>query len=266
MSVQHPSSNENILLREDLDGVVTLTLNRPAHFNALSEEMLIALQSAFDDIAGDMNVRCVVLGAAGRAFCSGHDLKQMRANSTQEYYEALFARCSRVMHSMVDLPVPVIARVQGMATAAGCQIVASCDLAVAAESATFAVSGINVGLFCSTPAVALSRNISPKRAFDMLVTGRFITAAEALSNGLISGMAPDDELDAAVATLTAEICSKSPVAIRTGKAMFGRQRAMNLEEAYRFAGSVMACNMMAEDVAEGIDAFIAKRKPVWKGR
>jgi enoyl-CoA hydratase/carnithine racemase len=170
------------------------------------------------------------------------------------------------MQSIVNLPVPVIAQVQGLATAAGCQLVASCDLAVAAESATFAVSGINVGLFCSTPAVALSRNIPPKRAFDMLVTGRFINADEALAAGLISRVAPDAELDSAVAALTAEICSKSPVAIRTGKAMFGRQRMMSLEEAYNYAGNVMACNMMAEDAAEGIDAFIAKRNPVWKGR
>ncbi len=266
MSLQNAVSDETVLLREDRDGVVTLTLNRPAQFNALSEEMLAALQSALDSISADENVRCVVIAGAGKAFCAGHDLKQMRANPRQEYYEGLFARCSRVMQSIVNLPVPVIARVHGMATAAGCQLVATCDLAVAAESATFAVSGINVGLFCSTPAVALSRNISPRRAFDMLVTGRFIPAAEALSYGLISRMAPDGELDAAVAALTGEICSKSPVAIRTGKAMFSHQRSMGLEEAYAYAGGVMACNMMAEDAAEGIDAFIAKRKPVWKGR
>lgn len=266
MSLQHAPSNENILLREDRAGVVTLTLNRPAQFNALSEEMLAALQAALDDIAADESVRCVVLAGAGRAFCAGHDLKQMRANPRQDYYEALFARCSRIMQGVVNLPVPVIARVHGMATAAGCQLVASCDLAVAAESATFAVSGINVGLFCSTPAVALSRNVAPKHAFDMLVTGRFIPAAEALSFGLVSRMAPDAELDAAVAALTAEICAKSPVAIRTGKAMFSRQRSMGLEEAYAYAGNVMACNMMAEDAAEGIDAFIGKRKPEWKGR
>jgi enoyl-CoA hydratase/carnithine racemase len=266
MSLQHAASNENILMREDRDGVVTLTLNRPAQFNALSEEMLAALQSALDEIATDEDVRCVVLAAAGKAFCAGHDLKQMRANPRQDYYETLFAKCSRVMQSIVNLPVPVIAQVHGMATAAGCQLVATCDLAVAAESATFAVSGINVGLFCSTPAVALSRNVSPKQAFDMLVTGRFISAADALSYGLVSRTAPDAELDAAVASLTNEICSKSPVAIRTGKAMFSRQRSMSLEEAYAYAGNVMACNLMAEDAAEGIDAFIAKRKPVWKGR
>jgi enoyl-CoA hydratase/carnithine racemase len=266
MSAQQALSDDSILMREEQDGVVTLTLNRPAQFNALSEEMLEALQEALDDLKQDEAVRCVVIAASGKAFCAGHDLKQMRANPRQEYYDALFAQCSRVMQAIVNLPVPVIARVHGMATAAGCQLVASCDLAVAAESATFAVSGINVGLFCSTPAVALSRNVSPKHAFDMLVTGRFISSAEALSFGLVSRVAPDAELDEAVETLTASICAKSPVAIRTGKAMFGRQRSMSLEEAYSYAGNVMACNLMAEDAAEGIDAFIEKRKPVWKGR
>jgi len=266
MSAQQVLSDESILLREDRNGVVTLTLNRPAQFNVLSEEMLAALQEALDDIAEDESIRCVVLAAAGKAFCAGHDLKQMRANPRQDYYEDLFARCSRVMQAIVNLPVPVIARVHGMATAAGCQLVATCDLAVASESATFAVSGINVGLFCSTPAVALSRNIAPKQAFDMLVTGRFISSAEALSFGLVNRVAPDAELDRILDTLTAEICAKSPVAVRTGKAMFARQRSMSLEEAYSYAGNVMARNMMAEDASEGIDAFIEKRKPVWKGR
>ncbi|KLK91139.1 enoyl-CoA hydratase [Microvirga vignae] len=266
MSAQQNIPEEPILIREDREGVATLTLNRPGQYNALSEEMLQALQQSLDELAVDESVRCVVIAAAGKAFCAGHDLKQMRSNPRQEYYEDLFQRCGRVMQSIVNLPVPVIARVHGMATAAGCQLVASCDLAVAAESATFAVSGINVGLFCSTPAVALSRNVAPKQAFEMLVTGRFISAAEALSCGLINRVAPDSEFDAAVAELTSAICSKSPVAIRTGKAMFGRQRSMSLEDAYAYAGQVMACNMMAEDAAEGIDAFIEKRKPVWKGR
>jgi enoyl-CoA hydratase/carnithine racemase len=265
-SLQHAAANEDILLREDRDGVVTLTLNRPAQFNALSETLLAALQAALDDIAADARVRCVVLAAAGKAFCAGHDLKEMRANPRQDHYEALFAACSRVMQSIVGLPVPVIARVHGMATAAGCQLVATCDLAVAAESASFAVSGINVGLFCSTPAVALSRNIAPKHAFDMLMTGRFVPAREALAYGLVNRAVPDAELDAALAELVAEICAKSPVAVRTGKAMFARQLAMRLDEAYAYAGSVMACNMMSDDAAEGIDAFIAKRKPVWTGR
>ncbi|WP_457090204.1 enoyl-CoA hydratase [Microvirga sp. P5_D2] len=259
-------ADEPILIREDREGVVTLMLNRPGQYNVLSEEMLRALQKSLDELAADEGVRCVVIGAAGKAFCAGHDLKQMRSDPRQEYYEDLFERCSQVMQSIVNLPVPVIARVHGMATAAGCQLVASCDLAVAGESATFAVSGINVGLFCSTPAVALSRNVAPKQAFDMLVTGRFISAAEALSYGLINRVAPDAELNAAVALLTEAICSKSPVAIRTGKVMFARQRSMNLADAYDYAGQVMACNMMAEDAAEGIDAFIEKRKPEWRGR
>ncbi|WP_243371432.1 enoyl-CoA hydratase [Microvirga solisilvae] len=266
MSAQTMTSEEPILTREERDGVVTLTLNRPRQYNALSEEMLHALQESLDGIATDESVRCVVIAGAGKAFCAGHDLKQMRSNPHQDYYEDLFQCCGRVMQSIVNLPVPVIARVHGMATAAGCQLVASCDLAIAAESASFAVSGINVGLFCSTPAVALSRNVAPKQAFEMLVTGRFVSAAEAVTYGLINRVAPDAELDAAVAELTSSICSKSPVAIRTGKAMFARQRSMSLEEAYAYAGQVMACNMMAEDAAEGIDAFIAKRKPVWKGR
>jgi len=228
MSAQLSVSGEAILLRDVRDGVMTLTLNRPARFNALSEEMLAALQDALDDITADETIRCVVLAASGKAFCAGHDLKQMRANPRQDYYEALFSQCSRVMQAIVNLPVPVVARVHGMATAAGCQLVATCDLAVAAQSATFAVSGINVGLFCSTPAVALSRNIAPKHAFDMLVTGRFISSAEAMSFGLVNRVVPDADLDSAVDALTAEICAKSPVAIRTGKAMFARQRSMGL--------------------------------------
>jgi enoyl-CoA hydratase/carnithine racemase len=266
MSEQQLVSDNPILFREDRDGVVTLTLNQPGQYNVLSEKMLQALQVNLDELTADNSVRCVVIGATGKAFCAGHDLKQMRANPRQDYYENLFERCSRVMQGIVNLPVPVIARVHGMATAAGCQLVASCDLAVAGESATFAVSGINVGLFCSTPAVALSRNVAPKQAFDMLVTGRFISATEALSYGLINRVAPDAELDKAVGALADAICSKSPVAIRTGKAMFALQRSMSLEDAYAYAGQVMACNMMAEDAAEGIDAFIGRRKPQWKGR
>ncbi len=252
------------LLSARAGGVVTLTLHRPAQFNALSEDLLAALQSALDAIAADDSVRCVVLAAAGRAFCAGHDLKQMRATPDQAYYEDLFQRCSRVMQSIAALPVPVIARVHGMATAAGCQLVATCDLAVAAASAAFAVSGINVGLFCSTPAVALSRNVPPKRALDMLMTGRFIDATEALDIGLISRLAPDAELDAVLATVTDAICAKSAVAVRTGKAMFAHQAAMPVQDAYAYAGQVMARNMMAADAGEGIDAFMAKRAPVWR--
>ncbi|WP_254276307.1 enoyl-CoA hydratase [Halomonas sp. 3H] len=254
------------VLRQDHDGVTTLTLNRPGSFNALSEEMLEALQDELARLADDGGVRCVVIAAEGRAFCAGHDLKQMRDNPDKAYYQTLFARCGAVMQAIVELPVPVIARVQGLATAAGCQLVASCDLAVAARSARFAVSGINAGLFCSTPAVALSRNVARKRAMELLFTGEFIDAETARDWGLVNRIADDEALDAAVAELTTSICAKSAVAVRTGKAMFQRQLQMPLDEAYAFAGEVMACNMMAEDAGEGIDAFIEKRAPQWRDR
>ncbi|MDQ7731793.1 enoyl-CoA hydratase [Halomonas sp. SpR1] len=260
------SSTAPILQRLDHQGVTTLTMSTPERFNALSEAMLGALHDALTEIADDSSVRCVVLAAEGKAFCAGHDLKQMRANPDKAYYQALFTRCSDVMQEIVHLPVPVVAKVQGIATAAGCQLVASCDLAVAARSARFAVSGINVGLFCSTPAVALSRNVAPKRAMEMLLTGEFISAEQAAEWGLINRMAEDDALDEATNALTASICAKSAVAVRTGKAMFARQLAMPLDEAYAFAGKTMAGNMLAEDVGEGIDAFIAKRPPHWRHR
>lgn len=260
------TSDNPVLLTETTAGVVTLTLNRPDQFNALSEELLEALQDALAAIAQDESVRCVVLAANGRAFCAGHDLKQMRSKPDQRYYEQLFAQCGRVMQSIVNLPVPVIAKVHGMATAAGCQLVASCDMAITANTAKFAVSGINVGLFCSTPAVALTRNVPAKKAFEMLMTGQFISADDALTHGLVNDAVPPDQLDARVDALVQSICDKSPVAVRTGKGMFQRQRGMSLADAYDYAGQVMAQNMMAEDVAEGIDAFIQKRQPVWKGR
>ena len=256
----------DVLLAERSGGVVTLTLDRPDQFNALSEELLDALQDALAGIARDEDARCVVLAANGRAFCAGHDLKQMRSKPDHGYYRQLFQQCGQVMQSIVSLPVPVIARVHGTATAAGCQLVASCDLAVAADAARFAVSGINVGLFCSTPAVALTRNVAAKKAFEMLVTGEFISAQDARDNGLVNHVVPLDELDAKVAELVSAICAKSPLAVRTGKSMFQRQRGMQLADAYDYAAGVMAQNRMAEDVAEGIDAFMQKRHPVWKGR
>ncbi|MDE2295792.1 MAG: enoyl-CoA hydratase [Gammaproteobacteria bacterium] len=245
------------------DGVATLRLNRPQQLNALSDAMLEGLQRELDRLAGDRSVRCVVLAANGRAFSAGHDLGEMRRLQGAEPCRALFARCSRVMLSLRALPVPVIARVQGVATAAGCQLVGSCDLAIAADTARFAVSGINVGLFCSTPSVALSRNVATKRAFDLLVTGRFIDAATACAWGLINESVPAEALDAAVERKVGEIVAKSPAAIRHGKAMFYRQLAMPLPEAYEFAGEVMARNMLEADVAEGIDAFLERRSPVW---
>jgi enoyl-CoA hydratase/carnithine racemase len=247
------------------EGVLTLTLNRPDQFNALSEDMLAALQGAFDACQDDPELRVVVLAARGRAFCAGHDLKQMRAHAGQrDYYQTLFARCGRLMQSIARCPVPVIARVHGTATAAGCQLVASCDLAVAAESARLAVSGINVGLFCSTPAVALTRNMPVKQAFEMLVTGRFISARQAVERGLINQAVPDAELDGAVRGLVEDILSKSAVAVRTGKAMVYRQMSLPLAQAYDYAADVMAGNMMADDVGEGIDAFMQKRAPAWR--
>lgn len=261
--IQSTQTTGEILLREDKDGVVELTLNRPKKFNTLSEVMLVELQRELDDIAADPAVRCVVISANGQGFCAGHDLREMRANPDLAYYQALFRRCSQVMQSIVALPVPVIAKVQGMATAAGCQLVASCDLAIAARSASFAVSGINVGLFCSTPAVALSRSISAKRAFDMLVTGDFVDAETALNWGLLSAVADDVHLDAMVTAKVEQILSKSPAAVRFGKTMFHRQRQMPLADAYDFAGKVMAENMMSPDAREGIDAFLEKRQPSW---
>ena len=253
------NNGEPVLLRKDDGGLVTLQLNRPRQFNALSEALLAALNSELAGIARDENVRCVVLAGAGRAFCAGHDLKEMRASPSHSNYASLFARCSEIMMAMTALPVPVIARVHGVATAAGCQLVAACDLAIAAGTARFAVSGVNLGLFCSTPAVALSRNVSAKRAFDMLVTGRFIDAPTALDWGLINEVAPDDALDDAVAAKAAQILSKSPAAIRHGKEMFNRQRQMPLAEAYAYAGEVMARNMMEAETCAGIDAFLDKR-------
>jgi len=266
MSTAPRPQQESIMLRHDEQGVTTLTLNRPQQFNALSEELLSALQASLDDIAEDRSVRVVIIAGAGRAFCAGHDLRQMRSQPSRAYYEKLFDQCSRVMVSLVRLPQPVIARVHGIATAAGCQLVATCDLAVAAASARFAVSGVNLGLFCSTPGVALARNLARKRAFEMLVTGEFIDAEAALSYGLLNRVVADEELDAAVAAYAQAVLQKSPVAIELGKRAFYQQLGDDLEAAYRQAGGVMACNMLAEDAAEGIDAFLDRRAPVFRGR
>jgi len=254
------------LLREDRDGVATLTLNRPAQFNSLSEELLTELQAALNSIAADASIRAVVIAGAGKAFCAGHDLKQMRANHDKAYMRKLFKQCGRMMMTLTEMPQPVIARIHGIATAAGCQLVAMCDLAVAAEGARFAVSGINVGLFCATPSVALGRAMGRKQAMEMLLTGDFIDAAEAQRRGLVNRVVPADQLDAEVAKLTASIRAKSPVAVAMGKQMFYKQLEMGFEGAYQLASETMACNMMAEDAAEGIDAFMGKRQPEWKGR
>jgi enoyl-CoA hydratase/carnithine racemase len=257
-------TNEDILLRSDQNGAVFLSLNRPSKLNTLSEAMLNALQHELDDIATDPTVQCVVISAQGRGFCAGHDLQEMRRHPDHNYYQELFHLCGKVMQSIVTLPIPVIAKVGGIAAAAGCQLVSSCDLVVAAKSARFSVPGINVGLFCSTPAVAISRNISAKRAFDLLLTGDVIDAETALDWGLVSSVVDDAELNNAVTAKVETILSKSPSAVRFGKSMFHPQRQMSLSDAYDFAGNVMAENMMSHDAGEGIDAFLAKRTANWE--
>ena len=254
-----------VLRKRDARGVVHLTLNRPQAFNALSESMLDALQAEIDAVATDPGARVVVIGAAGKAFCAGHDLKEMRAEPSQAYYETLFAQCGRMMMSLQKLPVQVIARVHGIATAAGCQLVAMCDLAVAAREARFAVSGVNLGLFCSTPSVALSRNLSRKAAFEMLVTGAFISAEEAKVKGLVNRVVEVEALDAEIESLVASILAKPHVAIAMGKQLFYRQLETGIEAAYADAGTTMACNMMDGSALEGVQAFIDKRAPDWAG-
>ena len=259
------SDTSCLLRRRDDRGVLTLTLNRPAAFNALSEELLAALQQAVAAIADDATVRVVVLAAAGKAFCAGHDLKQMRGDPSLEYYQKLFHQCSDMMLALQRLPVPVIARVQGMATAAGCQLVAMCDMAVASSEARFAVSGVNLGLFCSTPSVALSRNVGRKAAFEMLVTGDFISAEAALARGLLNAVTQPDGLDAAVEQRVQAILSKPRIAVALGKSLFYRQLEKGIEAAYTDAAQTMACNMMDETALEGVQAFIDKRRPDWRG-
>ena len=257
-------TNPLVLQARDARGVVTLTMNRPESFNALSEEMLDALQAAFDAVSKDDTARVVVLAAAGKAFCPGHNLKEMIAHPELAYYQKLFAQCSRMMLSIQKLPVPVIARVQGIATAAGCQLVAQCDLAVASTQARFAVSGVNLGLFCSTPSVPLVRNMQAKQAMEMLLTGDFISADEALARGLVNRVAAPQDLDAQVQALVASILAKPRVAVAMGKALFYRQREMGIEAAYQLAGQTMAVNMMEDSAQEGVRAFTEKRSPAWR--
>jgi len=248
----------------DARGVHTLTLNSPATFNALGESMLAALQQAIDRVASDPAARVVVLAAEGKAFCAGHNLKEMKARPELTYYQQLFGQCTRMMMGLRKLPVPVIARVQGIATAAGCQLVAQCDLAVAAEGVKFGVNGIDVGLFCATPSVPLSRNMQPKQAMEMLVTGGFIDALEAQRRGLVNRVATPDLLDAEVQSLVQAILAKPRLALAMGKQMFYQQAEMGIEAAYQLAGQTMACNMMDEVAQEGVQAFIDKRSPAWR--
>jgi enoyl-CoA hydratase/carnithine racemase len=252
-----------VILTEDAPGVVRLTMNRPQAFNALSEGLLDALTESLVVLGTDTSVRVVVLAGAGKAFCAGHDLREMRATPSADYYRRLFERCTRMMMAIQRMPQPVIARVQGVATAAGCQLVAMCDLAVADAGARFAVSGVNLGLFCSTPGVALSRNLPRKQAMEMLLTGDMIDAAQAQARGLVNRVVNADELDTEVARLAASICAKPAVAIAAGKGLFYRQLEMGVEAAYQLAGQTMACNMMDDAALEGVQAFLDKRPPGW---
>lgn len=253
------NDDDAILLQTLSDGVLTLTLNRPDQFNALSSPLLDALRGAIEAAGRRAEVRVVVIAAAGRAFCAGHDLAELRASDDPTVLQAIFERCSRLMLAIRDCPRPVVARVHGVATAAGCQLVAQCDLAVAADSARFAVSGVNLGLFCSTPAVALSRNLGRKRALEMLFTGQFIDAATASDWGLVNRVVPAGDLDAAVAALTDSLLAKAPEALALGKQGFYRQAEVGLDAAYAMATDTMVCNMAEDSAREGIDGFVHKR-------
>jgi enoyl-CoA hydratase/carnithine racemase len=265
-SVTAVATGEPALLRSDAGGIATLTLNRPRQFNALSMEMLDALQAALEAVADDPSVRVVVLAANGKAFCSGHDLKEMLANRNQEFIGGLFDMCCRVMMTLTRIPQTVIARVHGVATAAGCQLVAGCDLAVVSTEARFATSGINFGLFCATPGVAVSRNISRKRAMEMLMTGDFIDAATALEWGLVNRVVRPAELDGAVSELAKTLLSKPAAVLAAGKKFFYRQLEMDLEPAYKLASQVITNNMLGHDALEGVGAFVEKRKPRWPAK
>jgi len=267
--MSHPApsaADDAVLLRHDRDGVATLTLNRPGARNALSLALMSALQQELDRIHQDPAVTVVVIAGNGPAFCAGHDLRELRANPGREAYQALFGQCARLMLSLTRLRQPVIARVHGVATAAGCQLVASCDLAVAAADSRFATPGVNIGLFCSTPMVALTRAVGRKAAMEMLLLGELIGAEQALQIGLINRVVPAAELDQTVTAMAERIAAKSPLTLAIGKEAFYRQLELPQEQAYAYAAEVMTRNLLARDAEEGIDAFLAKRVPVWTGR
>lgn len=265
-AVPSAAPNEAILLREDREGVTTLTLNRPAARNSLSRALMAALEDELEAIRSDRSVQVVILAGNGPAFCAGHDLREMRANPGRENYEALFTQCSRLMQRIVRLPKPVIAKVHAVATAAGCQLVASCDLAVASREAKFATPGVHIGLFCSTPMVATSRNIGRKQAMEMLLTGDPVSAEEAVRFGLVNRAVPPERLDEETWALASKIAGKSPLILKIGKEAFYRQLELGLADAYDYASRVMTENMLARDAEEGIDAFLEKRSPSWEGR
>jgi len=261
-----PESRAPVVLRRAADGVAYLTLNRPDARNALSVALMGELQQALDDIAKDAAVKVAVISANGPVFCAGHDLREIRANPGRQFYERVFAQCSKLMLSIVRLPKPVIAQVRGVATAAGCQLVASCDLAVAADDARFATPGVNIGLFCSTPMVALSRAVPRKKAMEMLLTGEMIGASQARDWGLVNRIVPEAQLESETIQLAKQIAAKSPLVLKIGKEAFYRQAELGLAEAYDYASQVMTTNMLARDAEEGIDAFLSKRPPVWENR
>lgn len=264
MDERNTADQSLVLVERDARGVATVTLNDAKRFNALGQEMLVALQQVLDTLAQDTQLRAVVLAGSGKAFCAGHNLKEMAAHPALDWYQQLFAQCSRVMLSIHNLPVPVIARVHGMATAAGCQLVAQCDLAVASTEASFATSGIHYGLFCATPSVPLVRNVPIKQAMEMLLTGDFIDAHTAREQGLVNRVVAAASLDAEVDKLLVSILQKPQTAVRMGKAMLYRQREMGVEAAYQLAGQTMAVNMMDADAQEGAQAFAEKRLPAWR--
>lgn len=266
MTTHATTQAEELLLFETTVGIATVTLNRPNQFNALSSALIDTMQLALDRIAADSSIRVVVVAARGRGFCSGHDLKEIRAMADAAAVESLFARCSRMMMTLTKLPQPVIAKVHGMATAAGCQLVAACDLAVASTSATFATPGVNIGAFCSTPGVALGRAVGRKPAMEMLLTGAPINAERACAIGLVNRVVPPEALDSEVSALAALIASKSSTAIASGKQVFYRQLEMPLDQAYDVAGHSIACDFFTEDGKEGVDAFLGKRVARWTGR
>ena len=259
-----PQAEQPVLLREDRDGVTTLTMNRPQQMNLLTSAMLLALQNAFDDIAKDSGVRVVVLAAAGKGFCAGHDLKEIRALKEQPKIAQLFTNCSRMMTTIPRLPQPVIARVQGAAAAAGCQLVAQCDLAVASDASKFVTSGVTWGFFCSTPGVAVGRNLLRKHALEMLLTGDVVGPQQALQWGLVNKVVPAAELDAATGALAAKLAAKPPATVAAGKRAFYQQMDLSLEKAYELAGQVIASSFAHTEGREGMDAFIDKRPPPGK--
>jgi len=262
-----PASEAPLVQSEKAEGVVRLVLNRPERFNPLSSGMIAALQRACDEVAGDPEARVVVLAAGGKGFCAGHDLKEMRAHSSDAAWQGrLFDDCNRLMLSLTRLPQPVIARVHGIATAAGCQLVSMCDLAVASDTATFALPGVNIGVFCTTPAVGVGRNVARKRVMEMLLTGRPIDATTALQWGLVNRVAPAEKLDEAVQTFVDDILARSPAVIAGGKRAFYDQIDRPLADAYAAAGKAMSQGLLLEDAAEGMDAFLQKRSPAWRGR